>query len=99
MEYYMYSTNSADLSCTDTNSATAPDAPAPASPMEVDNLDSLELEEITLVGGRDDHLLEGGRQEDMRDRGQNRGDGRRHRDREDYNSRHGQGPRHYPRRN
>ena len=68
--------------------------------MEVDNLDSLELKEITLVGGLDDHLLEGERQQDRRDRrnrGQNQGDGRRHRDREDYRSRHG--PRHHPRRN
>ena len=61
----MYSTNSLHPSC---NSSTAPEAsapaPTPAAPvalgeaMEVDQ-DSLELEEITLAEGRDDHLLVG----------------------------------------
>ena len=71
----MYSTNSADPSCSSSNSSKAAAAPAPASPMEVDNLNSLELEEITLVGGQDDHLLEAGHHE-------GHGEGRRHRHRD-----------------
>ena len=61
MEYYRYSLNSLHPACSASNSATATAAPAaaPASPMEVD-MDSLELEEITLVGGQDDYLLEEG---------------------------------------
>ena len=68
--------------------------------MEIE--DSLELEEITLVGGgMHDHLLERGEAQTRRDRearGQtHRGDRRRRREREDY--RHRKGPRHHPRRN
>ena len=51
-------------------------APAPDSPMEVG--DSLELEELTLVRGAHDHLLERGDQQSRRDRdrrGENRGTG------------------------
>ena len=59
MGHFMYSMSSAHPSCSSsTKSATALAAPAPASPMEVDNLNSLELEEITMGGGQDDHLLE-----------------------------------------
>ena len=57
-------------------------APAPDSPMEVG--DNLELEEITLVRGAHDHLLERGDQQSRRDRdrrGENRGDRGDRRDR------------------
>ena len=57
LEYFRTATNSLHPSCS--NTATAAPAAAPASPMEVD-MDSLELEEITLVGGQDDYLLEEG---------------------------------------
>ena len=83
--YYQTSTNSLHPSC-----ATAA---ATDSPMEVE--DNLELEELTLVGGIHDHLLEREEQQqqtrrDREMRGQNhRGDRRRNRDREDFRSRKG----------
>ena len=60
----MYSTNSLHPSCS-SSSSTAPEAPAPAVPVaegeamevDLDPLDSLELKEITIAEGRDDHLL------------------------------------------
>ena len=60
----------------------------------------LELEEITLVRGEHDHLLEGRTERDRQNQGERaRGDSRRHRDREGHKPRHGQGPKHHPRRN
>ena len=55
--------------------------------------DSLEYEEITLVGGIDDHILEAGPRDGRHDQGhgrQGQGESRRHRDRG--------GPRDAPRR-
>ena len=70
-----------------------------ASPMETE--DSLELEEITLVGGMHDHLLERGEVQTRRDRearGQtHRGDRRRRWERKEYRPRKGR--RHHPCRN
>ena len=59
-------------------------------------VDSLELEDIMLVGGQHDHLLEGTAQEHRRDQGQGQGERRRLRDRDGH--RHGRGPRNNPRR-
>ena len=75
----MTARNSADPACCSSNPATAVPAavPAPASPMEVDDL--LELEEITMVGGLDDHLLEAGPQAGHHE---GHGEGRRHRHRD-----------------
>ena len=91
---------------TDVNSLHLSCAPAAAmdSPMEIE--DNMELEEITMVRGAHDHILERGEERQTRRdrdiRGQyNRGDRRRRhrdgeRDREDYRS--NKGPRHHPRR-
>ena len=71
------------------------------SGMETMEVDSLELEEITLVGGQQDHLLEGGPQGHRLDWGQGQRERRGHRDREGHRGRHTHGhngPRDDPRR-
>ena len=93
MAYYannlnMLAPNCASMSRGDNPAApapAAPTAPAPAVPAAAPTVDpmdvnSLELEEITLVGGQLDHLLEGEPQGHRCDRGQGQREGRGHRE-------------------